>query len=194
MTEMNRFTSILFIFALSSLAFESSISNGPKNTSADYVESEERIQIIEESDKNSSINMNLGSAEVVAEDVYNIPATEYADNQMYIDDHPEIVQSHEFKFTYYCGCKKCCGKYSSGSESEAYGCKGDKLFPYHSVATDPDIISYGTELWDDEGNHYIAADTGSGVDGYHIDLFVGNHKEAIKLGVQYKTLYWVEEG
>lgn len=119
-------------------------------------------------------------------------AKEYASYYEYLENEP-VVESAEFKVTYYCGCSKCCGKWSEGSESEAHGCNGDKLIPFVSIATDPDIIPYGTELWDDEGNHYMAMDTGSGVDGYHIDLFTGNHNEALKLGVNNITLYWDSE-
>lgn len=123
------------------------------------------------------------SAEDSNDPKYNILAT-----------YPEPLQSYEhsakFKVTHYCGCSKCCGSWSSGSESVAYGCKGDKLVSNYSIATDPKIIPYGTILHDSEGNEYIAQDTGSGVKGYHIDLFVGNHQEALNLGVKTIELYW----
>lgn len=123
------------------------------------------------------------SAEDGNDPKYNILAT-----------YPEPLQSYEhsakFKVTHYCGCSKCCGSWSSGSESVAYGCKGDKLVSNYSIAIDPKIIPYGTILHDSEGNEYIAQDTGSGVKGYHIDLFVGNHQEALNLGVKTIELYW----
>ena len=180
--------SIIFVWALLI-----GISTASKDVPADVVNIQDPIEIYQAAEVKSESDVNLVTAEDAAEDMYNTPATEYASYQMYLDDHPEVIQSHEFKFTHYCGCRICCGKYSSGSQDEAYGCKGDKLVSYCSIATDPAIIPYGTELWDDEGNHYYASDTGSGVRGYHADLFVGNHKEAIKLGVQYRTLYWVKE-
>ena len=123
------------------------------------------------------------SAEDADADKYNILAT-----------YPEPLQSYEhsskFTVTHYCGCPKCCGSWSSGSESVAYGCKGDKLVSNYSIATDPKIIPYGTVLHDSEGNEYIAQDTGKGVKGYHIDLFVGNHQEALNLGIKTIELYW----
>lgn len=95
-----------------------------------------------------------------------------------------------FLVTNYCGCSKCCGKYSGGSQSEAYGALGTKLTPCYSIAVDPNLIPLGTILWDEEGNYYKAEDTGSAIKSYHIDLFTGDHEAALKAGVYYKQLYW----
>ena len=128
-------------------------------------------------------NVEKLSAEDADDPKYNILAT-------YPDPLQNLSNSATFKVTHYCGCPKCCGSWSSGSESVAYGCKGDKLVSNYSIATDPKVIPYGTLLYDSEGNSYMAQDTGSGVKGYHIDLFVGNHQEALRLGVQEKELFW----
>lgn len=95
-----------------------------------------------------------------------------------------------FAVTSYCGCSKCCGKWSSGSDSNAIGCLGVKLTPYYSIAVDDSIIPLGTVLWDDEGNYYRAEDTGSGVKGHHIDVFTGDHEAALQAGVDSIRLYW----
>lgn len=95
-----------------------------------------------------------------------------------------------FKVTHYCGCSKCCGKWSSGSDENAVGCLGINLTPYHSIAVDPKVIPLGTVLYDIEGNEYVAQDTGTAIKGNRIDLFVGNHQEAINLGVSEMVLYW----
>lgn len=107
-----------------------------------------------------------------------------------INFYDDYKQSAIFTVTHYCGCEKCCGKWSGGSESEAYGALGRKLKPYQSVAVDKDIIPLGTILNSSEGIQFIAEDTGSGVKGYHIDLFVGDHEEALKLGVKKIELFW----
>lgn len=95
-----------------------------------------------------------------------------------------------FAVTSYCGCSKCCGKWSNGSDSDAVGCLGVKLTPYYSIAVDKSIIPLGTILWDDEGNYYRAEDTGSAVKSYHIDLFTGDHEAALQAGVDSIRLYW----
>lgn len=125
-----------------------------------------------------------GSAEAAVFEPYipsgadQIPAVSYA------------YLGQEFTVTHYCGCSICCGKWSSGSESEAYGCKGDKLTPYYSIAADPDVIPYGTIVHDQDGNAYEVVDTGSAIKGNKIDLFVGDHQEALNLGVKTIYLYW----
>ena len=128
-------------------------------------------------------NVEKLSAEDADDPKYNILAT-------YPDPLQNLSNSATFKVTHYCGCPKCCGSWSSGSESVAYGCNGDKLVSNYSIATDPKVIPYGTLLYDSEGNSYMAQDTGSGVKGYHIDLFVGDHQEAINMGVKEMKLYW----
>nr|DAH26714.1 MAG TPA: lytic transglycosylase [Caudoviricetes sp.] len=123
----------------------------------------------------------------------DIPASEYASLQSLINNEG-ISGLYEncatFKVTHYCGCSKCCGKYSGGSQSEAYGALGTKLTPYYSIAVDPLVIPLGTVLYDENGNEYKAEDTGSAIKGNRIDLFVGNHEEALKAGVNNITLYW----
>lgn len=120
-------------------------------------------------------------------------ASGYASLQSLIDNEGiSGLYDHKasFKVTHYCGCSKCCGKWNSGSENDAVGAAGTKLIPYSSVAVDPSVIPFGTELHDENGNTYIAQDTGSAIKGNRIDLFVGNHSKAIKLGVKEIVLYW----
>lgn len=84
----------------------------------------------------------------------------------------------------------CCGKWSSGSESEAVGALGVQLVPFESVAVDPELVPLGTTLEDAYGNTYVAADTGSVIDGYRIDIFTGNHQEALNRGITEVELWW----
>lgn len=116
------------------------------------------------------------------------PATAYDSLELYMKENPQNKAT--FVVTHYCGCSKCCGKWSSGSESEAYGCKGDKLVPYYSIAADPDVIPYGTIVYDQDGNEYKVVDTGSSIKGNKIDLFIGDHDKANELGIGTIYLYW----
>ncbi len=121
------------------------------------------------------------------------PASGYASLQSLIDNEgiSGLYRHHAtFKVTHYCGCSKCCGKWSSGSASNAIGRLGTKLHPYSSIAVDKSLIPLGTILYDENGNEYRAEDTGSAIKGNRIDLFVGNHEEALNLGVSKITLYW----
>lgn len=123
------------------------------------------------------------------------PAEGYASLEALKRDNPDWVEqvtvNHAtFIVTHYCGCSKCCGKYSDGSESQAVGASGVTLQPYMSVAVDPAVIPLGTVLYDHEGNAYSADDTGGAIKGNRIDMFVGSHEEALKLGVTTMDVYW----
>ena len=121
---------------------------------------------------------------------FEVPCSEVTPIGFY--DSYLSVTSHSamFTVTHYCGCSICCGSYSSGSESEAYGASGKHLEPLVSVAVDPQVIPLGTVLHDADGRLYRAEDTGGAIKGNRIDLFVGDHEEAKKLGVKEMRLYW----
>lgn len=97
--------------------------------------------------------------------------------------------------THYCICQKCCGK---TPDHPAYGitASGRKAEPYVSVAVDPIRIELGSKVYVDYGDgvihEYRADDTGSGVNGTHIDLCVEDHQEALNLGVR-KVTVWYEK-
>ena len=120
----------------------------------------------------------------------NIPASGYSSLEAMIEDGEYPENRAIFKVTHYCGCSKCCGKWSSGSESDAIGAKGTKLKAYQSIAVDPKVIPLGTILHDSTGKQYVAEDTGSAINGYRIDIFTGNHQEAKELGVKEIEFYW----
>ena len=125
----------------------------------------------------------------------DVPAHGYASLEAYLADGNKLPneKSAQFTVTHYCGCIKCCGGWSGGSEQDAVGAAGTKLTPYYSVAVDTSIIPLGTILHDADGNEYKAEDTGSAIKGYRIDLFIGNHAEASELGIKRNiTLYWEE--
>lgn len=79
-----------------------------------------------------------------------------------------------FKLTSYCSCRKCSGKWGRQTESGAI-CEIN-----HTVAVDKNVIPLGTwlEIYIPEQGwqRFKAEDTGSGVRGKHIDVYVGeNH-------------------
>lgn len=138
-------------------------------------------------------NAKFQSAEVGSLPGDNTYASGYASLQSLIDNEGlEGLYKNKatFKVTHYCGCPKCCGKWSSGSDENAVGCLGINLIPYHSIAVDPKVIPLGTILYDSKGNEYVAQDTGSAIKGNRIDLFTGNHQEALNLGTSEIVLYW----
>ena len=110
-----------------------------------------------------------------------------------------LAKSHRIDnvtVTHYCICQQCCGK---APDHPAYSitASGRRATPYVSVAVDPSLIPLGADVLVDYGDgeihYYRADDTGSGVDGRHIDLCVGSHAEAPRMGVKTATVYWVAQ-
>lgn len=99
-----------------------------------------------------------------------------------------------FMLTAYCSCYECCGEYalnrpvdSNGNEI-VYGSIGEVLTEGYSIAVDPNVIPYGTEVVID-GVMYKAQDCGGAIKGNEIDVYFADHKKAQEFAVQYKDVY-----
>lgn len=106
----------------------------------------------------------------------------------------EFISLGEFKLTAYCSCSKCCGKWANNRPKDengndiVYGSIGERLKAGYSIAVDPDVIPYGTEVIIND-NVYKAQDCGGAIDGNEIDVYFDNHNEALEFGVQYAEVY-----
>lgn len=88
--------------------------------------------------------------------------------------------------TAYCPCEKCCGK------SDGITATGIKATAGRTIAIDPSVIPYGSEI-EIDGHTYIAEDCGGCVKGNKIDIFFDTHKEALDFGKRQLTII-VNEG
>lgn len=79
--------------------------------------------------------------------------------------------------TAYCHCEICCGK------SDGITATGTKATAGRTIAVDPSVIPYGTEVIIN-GNTYIAEDCGASVKGKSIDIYFDSHAEALAFGRQ----------
>lgn len=61
-----------------------------------------------------------------------------------------------------------------------------------TIAVDPNVIPYGTELIID-GQAYIAEDCGGAINGNRIDIVVDTHQEALNKGVHKSKVYKKEK-
>lgn len=106
------------------------------------------------------------------------------------EPEPQMVSLGTFKITAYCPCEKCCGKNPS---DPAYGitATGTVATEGRTIAADPRVIHYGTELYID-GQAYIVEDCGGAIKGNHIDLFFDSHQDALNWGVQEREVYIYE--
>ncbi len=84
------------------------------------------------------------------------------------------------KTTAYCNCRSCCGKWSGGATASGKMPKQGR-----TIAVDKNVIPLGSKV-EIDGKIYIAEDTG--VKGNWIDVFFAKHSDALKYGVQYKTV------
>lgn len=86
----------------------------------------------------------------------------------------------------YCPCEKCCGK-SDGITATGVEAKANR-----TVAADPNILPYGTEILCGMGE-FVVEDTGGALKGKNrVDFFFDTHEEALKFGKQQFTI-WIKE-
>ena len=96
----------------------------------------------------------------------------------------------EATITHYCTelYKHACGL------GHGITASGRPVEAYVSCAVDPNVIPLGSTVILDYGDgvlhYYRADDTGSGVDGNHIDLAVTYHDEAWDLGTKRAKVWW----
>lgn len=81
----------------------------------------------------------------------------------------------EYTITHYCPCKSCCGK------TDGITATGTVATADRTIAVDPSVIPYGTEVIID-GKTYVAEDCGGAIKGRKIDIYVDSHQEAINRG------------
>lgn len=107
---------------------------------------------------------------------------------------PELISLGRFKLTAYCSCRKCCGSYADNrpvdenGETIVYGSIGVRLKAGVSIAVDPGVIPYGTDVVIN-GHTYTAHDTGGNIVGNRIDVYFDDHQEAWDFGTQYAEVF-----
>ena len=88
-----------------------------------------------------------------------------------------LISLGTFTATAYCPCAYCC------DEEDGITATGTVATAGRTIAVDPSIIPYGTQLIID-GHTYTAEDCGGAIDGKTVDIFFNTHEEALQFGVQ----------
>ena len=102
------------------------------------------------------------------------------------------VSLGNFKLTAYCSCSLCCGKWAYNRPNGiVYGAIGEELKEGYSIAVDPSVIPYKTEVVIN-GRTYKAQDCGGGIKGNEVDIYFENHDDALEFGVQYAEVFLVK--
>lgn len=84
----------------------------------------------------------------------------------------------------YCPCAKCCGQWSGGLTAS-----GTVPEAGRTVAADWDVLPAGTELYIDGVGWRVVEDTGAGIDGQALDVYMASHEAALRFGAQEMEVY-----
>ena len=92
----------------------------------------------------------------------------------------------EFVCTTYCACRTCNGKWGA---IDGFG----NPLVLGTVAVDPKVIPLKSHIVIDGYDiDFVARDTGSGVNGNHVDIFMPvSHSEALKMDQGNKRKVWI---
>jgi 3D (Asp-Asp-Asp) domain-containing protein len=129
----------------------------------------------------SSYNAGQKAAEVKIEPIKHNETTKEKEQPLQVQ--PEQPKSiGKFILSAYCDCESCCGK------SDGITATGTKAMQGITIAVDPNVIPYGTEVIIN-GHTYIAQDCGGAIKGNRIDIYFDSHYEALQFGVQTAEVY-----
>lgn len=99
------------------------------------------------------------------------------------------VNLGKFKLTGYCSCAECCSKWAyDRPDGIVYGAIGEELKEGYSIAVDPNVIPYNSEVIIN-GKTYEAQDCGGAIKGDRIDVYFEDHDKALEFGVQYAEIF-----
>lgn len=133
------------------------------------------IQTTEIKKVESLYSSPIFSAPIVPVVTVNAPTTEIK------------AQSFEvFKITAYCPCKMCCGK------SDGITYSGIKAVEGVTVAADLNKFPIGTEIFIEGIGRRIVQDKGGSITGNRIDVFMSDHKKALRFGLKERWVTYTD--
>lgn len=124
-------------------------------------------------------------SEPVTEEVTAVEAQEQTEPLDELEEAPELVSLGEYTITYY--CKENYPHICNDGDSTRTA-TGTIPTPGRTIAVDPKVIPYGTEVIIN-GNTYIAEDCGGAINGNRIDIVVDTHEEALKCGIDHYEVF-----
>ena len=91
----------------------------------------------------------------------------------------------EYKLTFYCNCRRCCGRWAGGP------CANGNM-PAEGRTVACGSLPLGTRILIAGQGEYIVEDRGGS--GKHIDIYMNSHAACLQKGVQYAGVFrWVED-
>jgi 3D (Asp-Asp-Asp) domain-containing protein len=110
---------------------------------------------------------------------------------------PEPIPLGEFIITYYCSCEECCGVWAKDrpivdGREIVFTASGAVAKVGITVAVDPTLIPYGTTLYIEGIGYRVAQDCGGAIKGNRIDVYMPDHKSALKAGKHSANVFIVD--
>lgn len=100
-------------------------------------------------------------------------------------DNGHLVDIGRYKLTFYCNCRRCCGKWAGGPTASG-------TMPVQGRTVACGSLPLGTRIIIAGMGEFVVEDRG--VTGKHIDVFMNSHAECLKAGVKYAEVFkWVTE-
>lgn len=93
-------------------------------------------------------------------------------------DEYEFIYLGDFKLTHYCTglFDHICGT------GDGITSTGAPIIAGQSIAVDPTVIPYGSQLYIEGYGYRVAEDCGGAIQGQHIDIAVDSHEQALAMG------------
>ena len=121
-------------------------------------------------------------------DILNENTTPIAEERIIVETKEEIeelVSLGEYKITAYCGCSKCCGKWSE------FNLTASGTTPKQGRTVGCNSLEFGTEIIIN-GEKYVVEDTGNIKDNV-IDIYFDLHEDALNFGEQYVEVFKIKK-
>ena len=97
----------------------------------------------------------------------------------------KVAYIGEYKITYYCACKKCCGK------DDGITASGAKVQEGVTVAADTSKLPFGTKVYISGIGWRTVQDRGGAIKGNRLDIYISSHNDPMPYNVQNLDV-WVE--
>lgn len=95
------------------------------------------------------------------------------------------VDIGEYKLTFYCNCKRCCGRWAGGP------CANGQM-PAEGRTVACGSLPLGTRILIAGQGEFVVEDRG--VSGRHIDIYMNSHSACLQKGVQRGEVFrWVKD-
>jgi 3D (Asp-Asp-Asp) domain-containing protein len=104
---------------------------------------------------------------------------------------PPLESIGTFTVTAYCACEVCCGKWADGITAS-----GTVATEGRTVAADPSVLTLGEVIYmeglDGLIGGFVVEDTGAGITGNRLDIFIADHQAATEYGVRELEVYQIK--